>query len=126
MEVSGLRSQVSALSSLLSCLGSRVSVLESQDSGLRSHFSGLRSQVSGLRPPVSEVIDHPSFDVHNTLAGAGQSDLGSPIDIRERVKKVKRMTLATVSASGTPTVTNLSFWLLRAFGTSRIGILTEK
>ena len=36
------------------------------------------------------------------------------------------MRLALVSAPGTPTVTNLSFWLLRALGTSKIGFLGEQ
>ena len=36
------------------------------------------------------------------------------------------MRLALVSAPGTPTVTNLSFWHLRALGTLKIGIFSEK
>ena len=36
------------------------------------------------------------------------------------------MRLALVSAPGTPMATNLSFWPLRALGTSKIGFLVEK
>ena len=35
------------------------------------------------------------------------------------------MRLALVSASGTPTATNLSFWRLGALGTSKIGFLGQ-
>ena len=70
----GLISRVSGLRSQVSGLWSQVSVLRSQVSGLRSQVSGLRPQVLGLRSQVSEVIDHLSFDVHNTLAGSSQID----------------------------------------------------
>ena len=46
--------------------------------------------------------------------------------LSEQFQNAKRMRLASVSASGTPTATNLSFWPLRALGTSKIGFLGEK
>ena len=46
--------------------------------------------------------------------------------IAEQLQNVKRIRLALVSASGTPMVTNLSFWQFRALGTSKIGFIGEK
>ena len=46
--------------------------------------------------------------------------------LSEELEKAKIMRLALVSASGTPMATNLSFWLLRDLGTSKIGFFGEK
>ena len=46
--------------------------------------------------------------------------------LSEQLQNLKTMRLALVSASGTPTATNLSFWRLRALGTSKIGFLGKQ
>ena len=47
-------------------------------------------------------------------------------DIAEQLENVKRLRLALVAASGTPTMTNLSFWHVRALVTPKIGVLQRK
>ena len=48
------------------------------------------------------------------------------LNIAEQLSNVKRIRSALVSAPGTQTATNLSFWPLRALGISKIKFLGEK
>ena len=117
--VSGLRSQVSGVRSQVSGLGSQVSVLSSQVSGLKVFIggpalAGLNSSIYTYAGKTLISWDHPQW-------GNNKNKM-----LSEQLSNAKRMRLALVSASGMPAATNLSFWPLRALGTSKIGFLCEK
>ena len=84
-------------------------------------MSGLNSSIYIY---IYIYIEGPSGG--HTAAPLGDWHLGSSIDIGELVQDVKRMRLALVSASGTPTATNFSFLQFRARGTWKIRFLGEK